>query len=230
MDFSNSKKKLYFYITLILLLIIGSLNTYIIYKIDKIKINNQTLQVEEQLPIIEEKISEEINIEPISFFVDIKGAINNPGVYLVNEGSIVNEVINMAGGLKDNAYIKNINLSKSLTKEMVIIIYTKDEINKQIEPVPECTCNDVNIKECLDNNASIIIPNEKPSIDNKTKININTSSLEELMTLDGIGESKAKAIIEYRNTNGPFKSIEEIKNISGISEKTYEKLKPYIES
>ena len=231
MDFLNEKKKGYIYIILILLLlIIISLNGFIIYKIDKLNKVNEDVQVEELVPIIEEPSKEEIT-EPIQFFVDIKGAINNPGVYLVNEGSIVNEVINMAGGLKTNAYIKNINLSKTVTKEMVIVIYTNNEIAKMNEPEPTCICNDVNINNCLDNNASIITPgSEQLPVDNpKKKININKASLEELMSLDGIGEAKAKSIIEYRNTNGLFKSLEELKNISGISEKIYEKIKNNIE-
>ena len=68
---------------------------------------------------------------------------------------------------------------------------------------------------------------ETPTIENKL-ININTASLEQLQTLNGIGESKAKSIVEYRTTNGNFKSIEEIKNVSGISESLYEKIKDSI--
>lgn len=231
MDFSNTKKKGYIYIILILLLVIISLNGFIIYQIDKLDKVKEDVQVEETVPIIKEEISNKEVVEPQEFFIDIKGAINNPGVYLVNEGSIVNEVINMAGGLTTNAYIKNINLSKTVTKEMVIIIYTKDEIDKMKEPEPNCICNDVNITSCLNNNASIITPgSEQIKEENlNKKININKASLEELMNLDGIGEAKAKSIIEYRNTKGLFKSLEELKNISGISDKIYEKIKNNIE-
>ena len=231
MDFLHSPKKIYFYIIIILLLIIGSLNTYIIYKVDKLKNNNQDIKVDELTPIIEENNKEEIiEQEPVTFFVDIKGSINKPGVYLVSEGSIVNELINMAGGLTSDAYTKNINLSKVLTKEMVIIIYSNNEINNPQEEESICICDKVNITECVDNKANIIESSNEVSNNNYNgKVNINTASLEQLMTLNGIGESKAKAIIEYRNINGSFKSIEEIKNVSGISDKIYENIKNDIE-
>lgn len=231
MDFLHTQKKIYIYIIIILLLIIGCLNSYIIYKIDKLKNNNQEIKVEEISPIIEEQpIENIINTEPKTFFVDIKGAINNPGVYLVEEGSIVNELINIAGGLKDDAFTKNINLSKSLSEEMVIIIYSNNEIDKINNDESICICNDLYITECIDNNASIISSNDVINdAHNNGKININRASLEEFMTLNGIGEAKAKAIIEYRNINGLFKSLEDIKNVSGISEKTYESIKDNIE-
>ena len=152
------------------------------------------------------------------FYVDLKGAVKKPGVYRVKEGTIVNELIEQAGGLKKNAYTDNINLSKKLTSETVIYIYTINEINKMNTTT---TTNNVSYD-------TYNITTESSTIVNtKDKININTASINELTSLNGIGESKALAIIAYR-TKTPFKSIEEIMNISGIGESAFAKIKDNI--
>lgn len=166
--------------------------------------------------------------------VDIKGQVVNPGVYELSNNSRVIDVINMAGGLTDIANTSLINLSKKIEDQMVIIIYSDDEVMnsnvKEIETVfkvveKECVCpvikNDGCINTELDNN----INDDSDVISNK--ININTASLEELMTLTGVGESKAKSIIEYREKS-KFTSIEDIMNVSGIGELAFEKIKEYI--
>lgn len=168
------------------------------------------------------------------FKVDIKGQVVNPGVYELSNSSRVIDVINMAGGLTDIANTSLINLSKKIEDQMVIIIYSNDEVInsniKEIETVfkvveKECVCpaikNDGCINTELDNNV-----NGDNNIDS-SKININTASLEELMTLTGVGESKAKSIIEYREKN-KFTSIEDIMNVSGIGESAFDKIKEYI--
>ena len=130
----------------------------------------------------------------------------------------------MAGGLTKNSDTSNINLSKKLKDEMVIIVYSKKEI-ENMEKSNENTC-----EPC--NNACITSEDENSKLtskESKSIINLNTATKEELLTLDGIGESKANAIIDYRNKNGPFKNVEEIKNVSGIGESAYEKLKDNIE-
>lgn len=179
---------------------------------------------------------EEINLEPKQEIVenkkikiDIKGEILNPGVYQLKENDRVSDAINVAGGLTENADTELINLSKTLKDEMVIIIYNKYEIEKirqesnktdtiikYIEK--KCTCPDTTNDACI----------KQPEATKDTKVSINTATVEELMTIDGIGESKAKAIIKYRETNGNFETIEDIKNVSGIGESTFEKFKDYI--
>lgn len=183
-----------------------------------------------------EKVVEEKVIDTIK--VDIKGAVKNPGVYELNNNSRVSDAINISGGLSDTADTSIINLSKLLKDEMVVIIYTKKEIQemkkgtttvKYIEK--ECICpkleNDACIEESITNN-DIETSVEKENVDTNVKISLNKSTLKELMTLSGIGESKAKAIIEYREKNNGFKNIEEIKNVSGIGNSTYEKIKDNI--
>lgn len=162
--------------------------------------------------------------------VDVKGEINTPGVYELTSNNTVIDAINKAGGLTKNSDTSNINLSKKLENEMVIIVYSKSEIQKMEEPKIECPpCNDACIKEDdekakLDNSENGETSSEENSQING-KININTATSEQLQTLDGIGESKAKAIIDYREKNGNFKTIEDLKNVSGIGDSVYEKIK-----
>lgn len=175
-------------------------------------------------------------------FVDVKGAVNSPGVYELDEGKRVIDAINLAGGLTDKADTININLSKKLTDEMYVIIYTKDEIynykqnNESVNDIKcasmECVCPDVSNDACI-NSASTV--NSSPSseagnkvIDDDSKVSINNATKEELMKLEGIGEVKAEAIIKYRQENGSFKSVEELKNVSGIGDAVYDKIKDNI--
>lgn len=148
-----------------------------------------------------------------TFYVDVKGEVKNPNVYMVSEGMLVIDAINLAGGYTKNAYTDNINLSKKLTKEMVIIVCNKKDYTTSTTVK---AINDALIKEDKTDN-------------NKTNglVNINTASKEELMSITGIGESKANSIIEYRTKN-KFNSIEEIKNVSGIGDKFFEQIKNYI--
>ena len=121
---------------------------------------------------------------------------------------------------------------------MIIYIYTKTEttkLEKNIQNIKEeCHCNTDNINNCITEGSNIIITDQEKENTPETitgvveKISINTATKEELMTLSGIGEAKATAIINYRNEHGIFNSIEEIKNISGISESIYEKIKDFI--
>ena len=152
-------------------------------------------------------------------YVDVKGSVKKPGVYEFKENDRVIDAIKLAGGLTKNADTSNINLSKKLKSEMVIVINTKSELKNN----NNLTCDAVCTREVIEVNNCI-------ETENKTnnKININTADINKLTELDGIGESKAKTIIEYRTTNGLFKNIEDIKNISGIGESLYNKIKDKI--
>lgn len=187
---------------------------------------------ENNLELKEENIEEVNNIK---IKVDIKGAVKNPGVYEVDENSRVSDVINISGGLTSEADTSVINLSKNVIDEMVIIIYTKDEINemkkgstsiKYIEK--ECVCPKLENDACIEDKIDNIPDNENNSNDKNEangKVSLNKATLDELMTLDGIGEKKAQAIIDYRNKNNGFKTIEELLEVDGIGSTTYEKIK-----
>ena len=185
------------------------------------------LEKNDNLEIKEEIITDNVKLK---IKVDIKGAVKNPGVYEVEENSRVSDVINISGGLTNEADTSIINLSKNVEDEMVIIIYTKAEINemkkgntsvKYVEK--ECVCPKIENDACIENKVDNI-PSNNSNLSNN-KISLNKASLDELMTLDGIGEKKAQAIIDYRNKNNGFKKVEEILEVDGIGSATYEKIK-----
>lgn len=164
--------------------------------------------------------------------VDIKGAVKKPGVYMISSDNRVIDAIEKAGGLLDNADNSVINLSKKLIDEMVIIIYTDDEIKQMLEGdtaikviEKECVCPKLENDACID---SKTINNDNKDNVLSFPISINKASKEELMNLPGIGESKANSIIKYRDEHGLFTTIEDVINVSGIGELVFEKIKEYI--
>lgn len=182
--------------------------------------------------------------------IDIKGQVINPGVYELSENARVIDAINMAGGLTDIANTSLINLSKKLEDQMVIIIYSNEEVLnsnvKEVETVfkvieKECVCPNIKNDSCINteldnntnddkennNNDNGSTTNNNATNDENKLVNINTASFEELTTISGIGESKAKAIIEYRKEN-KFTTTEEVKNVSGIGDALFEKIKAFI--
>ena len=166
-------------------------------------------------------------------YVEIKGAVNKPGVYQVENNKRINDIIKLAEGFKKDAYTDNINLSKKISDELVIYVYTKEEIkSNKSEIASDCNVNSYVINECTEGKVSIITSNENGSEVNNSSnnklVNINTASIKELITLPGIGESKAQNIINYRNEVGSFQNIEEIKNVNGIGDATFEQLKEFI--
>ena len=158
--------------------------------------------------------------------VDVKGAVKEPKVYILEDDATVEDAIKMAGGLKEGGITTNINLSKKLKDEMVVYVFTQEEVDKEksnneiVCDVPKCECETISVSS-----ETIVNNNQKSKEENNGLISINDASLEDLMTLPGIGNSKALAIINYRNENGPFKSIDDIKNVSGIGDSLYEKIK-----
>ncbi len=159
-----------------------------------------------------------------SIFIDIKGAVKKPGVYETDENSKVIDAITLAGGLKSNADTSNINLSQHLKDEMVIYIFTENELKKSEEKIAcDTTCKTevIEVNNCTEKTSSV--NNEK----NDKLININTASKEELMSLSGIGEAKADAIIAYRNEK-QFATIEDIMEVSGIGESVFATIKDSI--
>ena len=200
----------------------------IIYETKNKTIENEPIEFNtslEEKPKVEEK----------KLKIDIKGEIKKPGVYELKENDRVSDAIKIAGGLTENADTTLINLSKNLTDEMVIIIYNKNEIEKIKSEQPkvdkvieyiekECKCPDKVNDACM----SSYEKTEKIEQNAETKISINTATIEELKKIPGLGESKAKSIIEYREKNGKFEKIEDITNVSGIGKTTFEKFKDYI--
>lgn len=180
---------------------------------------NQKLLIEESLDSEESKNADGENVEsnkkgtedsekevskPADIKVDICGAVKKPGVIVLKEGDRILDAINKAGGLTDKADILRINRSKYVYDSEKIII-------------PE-----------IGENINIETINESNNIGIDEKININTASKEELIKLDGIGESISQRIIKYRETNKGFEDINEIMKVSGIGESKFNQIKDSI--
>lgn len=214
---SYNYKKLIIPSTLLIAYLIGFIYLYnLINTKENIQANNITMIDE----IKDEK--EEVKTEEQFIYIDIKGYINKPGVYKLNSSSRVIDAIEIAKGLKKGANTRFINLSKSLSDGDVIVVYSDEEIKKAkktetIVVETPCVCEEVKNNACY----------EEEQKDN-TKVNINTANIEELTTLTGIGESKATSIIDYRTNNGLFLKIEDIVNVTGISETIFSKIKENI--
>lgn len=207
-----------------------SINCYQVYLLSREEDNNDIIlenEVKEEVVVDKkEEVTEKVK-------VDIKGAIKKPGVYELDSNSIINDVIKLAGGLKTNASTKYLNLSKKILDEMVINIYTESEVKKMKEPVDVCEVKDQDLTNCDDATIIVTNPDSNKDISNSNevvdnKVSINDGTKEELMTLSGIGEVKAQAIIDYRNKNGKFSKIEDLMNVSGIGESTYNQIKDNI--
>lgn len=155
------------------------------------------------------------NLEEI--VVHIAGAVNSPGVVRLKEGGRIEDAINLAGGLKENADISKVNLAFILEDGVKIIIPEKeDEINEDLKIINEDAGDNIVLK--VDSNSS----------DNTALVNINKATQEELEQLSGVGPSLASKIIEYRKNNGKFSDIEDIKSVSGIGESKFESIKDSI--
>lgn len=144
-----------------------------------------------------------------TLFVHIAGSVKNPGLYELPQGSRVSDAVSAAGGMSEDANTSSVNLARQLTDGEQIIVASNEDI--------------LAATETGTSNGS---PSGQAS--SQGKVNINTASAEELMTLDGVGEATADKIIAYRQENGPFARIEEIKEVSGIGEKKFEAMKDAI--
>ncbi|MBP2100141.1 helix-hairpin-helix domain-containing protein [Enterococcus rivorum] len=154
------------------------------------------------------QIKKEQNLD---IFVDVKGAVKNPGMYEVQGAMRVWDVVGLAGGVKENADTKQVNFSQRISDQMVIYIPVHGEVLPEI------------LKEVSNENNQ-----DKENNSTMNKIDLNKASETELQALTGVGGKKAQEIIRYREQKGGFKSVEDLKNISGIGEKTFEKLKDQI--
>lgn len=174
----------------------------------------------EYLEVVEtETVTEEIDtIEEVVSFdetesvccVYICGAVQTPGVYTLPEGSRVCDAFAAAGGLTQDAAEDYWNQARVLADGEMIYVPTLEEAKERKES------GEVSVYE-------------EDTGDNKTsKVNINTASKQQLMTIPGVGEAKAQAILSYRETNGSFSSIEEVKKVDGIKDGVYAKMKEYI--
>jgi len=138
-------------------------------------------------------------------YVDIKGAVKVPGIYQLKNQQRIWDALALAGGVSEEADTAQVNYAQKVKDQMIIYVPKKGE------PVPQSL-------ETLQESA--------PAQQNQEeKINLNTATEAELQTISGIGAKKAQEIIRFRDEQGPFKTVEELKNVPGIGEKTVERLK-----
>ena len=209
MNFNFSKDKIIIGIAIIALAGFGyyksssdSLNSNQIQSIVDTKqtdnINNQS------------EVENKENEDNSSKMCQIDGCVNKPGVYSFKKDDRIKDIIDLAGGFTKDADTKSVNLAMKLKDEMKIFIPSKNEISK----LQNHNTENSQIVTLKDNNSTNLV-------------NINTADSNKLQTLPGIGPSKAKKIIEFREKN-QFKKSEELKNVDGIGEKTFESLKSLI--
>ena len=212
----NNKKKVI--VVIVILVVISLLGYYfLVYQKedDIISVENSEISIEEENNINDDE----------TIIVDIKGHVNKPGVYSFkpNDNARINDLISKAGGLLKDADTSTINLAKKIEDEMIIIVYSKsevtnftktqDDLKKKLEICENKLKNDA----CISNSTEV----------KNSKININEASIDELSTLNGIGKSKAEAIIEYRKKT-KFKTIEDIMKVDGIGENLFAGIKENI--
>ncbi|ASW49859.2 helix-hairpin-helix domain-containing protein [Streptococcus suis] len=155
-----------------------------------------------------EEINTEASEEPSQLVIDVKGAVEKPGLYTLEAGARVNDAVEAAGGLTSQANPKSINLAQKLSDEAVVYVASKDE----------------NISVVTSTTASSAMSPEG----NEGKVNLNTATEADLQTISGIGAKRATDIIAYREANGGFKSVDDLNNVSGIGDKTIESIRPYV--
>lgn len=178
-----------------------------------------TVQVEENfLPVNEAVVTENVTVTPRigkeleehkKIYCYICGAVKNPGVYECLEGARLVELVKMAGGFTKNAKDTYLNLARMVSDSEQIYVPTRKEAEEQMEyGLRDST-------EGLTKNM-------------EDKVNINTADIDKLTSLPGIGQAKAKSICSYREEHGAFQSIEELKNVEGIKNGVYNKVKDLI--
>ena len=153
-----------------------------------------------------EKEEKDESLEQDLITVDVKGAVKSPGIYDLPVGSRVNDAVQKAGGLTEQADSKSLNLAQKVSDEALVYVPAKGEevaSEKTGSGAPSSTSKD-------------------------KKVNLNKASMEELKQVKGLGGKRAQDIIDHRESNGKFKSVDELKKVSGIGAKTIEKLKDYV--
>ena len=156
--------------------------------------------------VSEKEVKKEEPVEQDLITVDVKGAVKAPGIYDLPVGSRVNDAVQKAGGLTEQADSKSLNLAQKVSDEALVYVPTKGE-------------------EAASQQAG---SGAASSTSKEKKVNLNKASLEELKQVKGLGGKRAQDIIDHREANGKFKSVDELKKVSGIGAKTIEKLKDYV--
>ena len=160
-----------------------------------------------------EPISSQQSSQPDKIYVDLKGAVKHPGVYALDQGSRVFDLLEMAGGLTEDAAERALNQAQVLVDQQSLYVPTIEEWEAESQG-PQAN----------------LVGSQGPLVSspNSGKVNVNQADLAQLETLPGIGAKKAQAIIDYRTANGSFHSLEDLGKVKGIGSKMLEKLKDLV--
>lgn len=147
-------------------------------------------------------------------WVDVGGAVKNPGVYQLKENARIFDAVNAAGGFLDTADIQWLNQAAAVKDGEKILVYTEEETRI--------------LKEQGEKPDSTVVSEQEENLEESSKVNLNTATLAQLQEIPGIGQVRAQAILDYREKAGRFDSIEQVQEVSGIKGKTFEKIAEYI--
>lgn len=188
-----------------------------------------TSEVEEGVEFVEsgaksdDGADEEENLSSIAY-VHVAGCVKTPGVYALESNCRIDKAIEAAGGFTKKADTNAINLAEKVADGQQIIVPEKAEVGSS-----NASSGQSGELSAASSGTSASLPNGSTSADSGTgMVNINTASSQELQTLSGIGEAKAAKIIDYREANGFFKSVDQLTNVSGIGDKTLESIRSSI--
>ncbi len=223
----NVKQKIIVVIIGLGLVILGFLFLYKVFYSEEPEIIIENEISEENEKQIEENTETESKIgifeSKKTVTVHVIGEVNTPGVVTLEEGARIIDAINAAGGKTEEADLSRINLAYVVEDGVQIYVPSITEVAN----IGEDEKNDY-IREDAGEGIIISTATQEEGEEKQTKVNINTANLEKLQTLPGIGESTARKIVEYREQNGKFQSIEDIKNVSGIGDSKFNSLKDLI--
>ncbi|WP_232319558.1 MULTISPECIES: helix-hairpin-helix domain-containing protein [Sporosarcina] len=168
---------------------------------EPIETTEENKEVEAPIELVAEAVS-------VAILVDVKGAVKHPGLYSMQEGDRLLDAVDKAGGYTEAADTRLLNHAQRLQDESVVYVPIAGEEPPVYEqPAAASTSS---------------------SESSASKVNINAANESEFQTLPGIGPAKATAIVQYREEHGAFSQLDGIKNVSGIGDKTFEKLEPLI--
>lgn len=208
----NSKQKILLLISITVIVTGIIIYIYNSNKVDNSELNDEILINNNSTNNTIENISDEKNM----IIIHITGAVKTPGIVKLEEGSRIEDAINKAGGLTEDADISKVNLAYILEDGIKIIIPSKTDIG------------DFQEENILSNDSGEGIIDNIETSSKSSSLNINKATEQDLQNLPGIGPSLAAKIIAYRDENGKFTTVEDIKNVNGIGDSKYENIKDYI--
>lgn len=222
-------------IIIIVIIVIGAICYYVYTKDENIDfVEQENLEITEQSNISQNNQQENINSDSL-ILVHVSGSVNREGIVELRINSRISDAIDKAGGLKEDADIKDINLAYKLEDGMKIYIPNVNEPKGEDILQSQGKATENGNRNLIKDKTSQYVTSgatkyeiEKQNEKENTKVNINTATQTQLETLPGIGPSTALKIIEYRKENGNFLNIEDIKNVNGIGDAKFSKIKEYI--